>query len=641
MSKPVGSHESYGLSGTWLSRDEINELAVFKGGKRAFNIKLNVNLAPVANQAEPGIKAIVRREFKAGDIICRAGDYGSTAFLLVEGRATATIPSHTTGSAVPGRTAQSPARWRQMFRRHAKRRGDPDAVAVGEVSRFGAVTNDRPPLPMTLVAGDVFGIDTCINFYPREATVHADEACVVVEMLRSVLDTIRDAGAAGAQLDTSYEHSAIRNQLYMSPLFQALSAEQISVLAEASELLVPDSDQVREGVLYHEGETAEGLYLVRAGTIKLSQQKAGGELIFSYLSRGAAFGLESIIPIGATRKLCLQCISHPSAFASVDLGTALTIGRSRACDLILPPDNLGIGRRHCRIETRGGELHLVDLGSANSTLLNGEPIQDAILTAGDEITVVDYTFKLTRQAGASTDTPTHFATATALDNFEVVRVPRAALQDVARSNERFLATTAAAVKALESSVEAAIAAAPPHLQDLLDHNLHNSQNVLLIDLDRCTRCDQCVRACATAHDGVPRFTRDGPRVGQYLVTMACRSCTDPKCMVGCPVGSIRRKDSLEIHIEDWCIGCERCANQCPFGNINMLELPAAAAATHPVDAAAPAALRATVCDLCAGYDGPNCVYACPHDAAIRVNPSEFFLEAGGGGDPTPSGEPGK
>ena len=119
-------------------------------------------------------------------------------------------------------------------------------------------------------------------------------------------------------------------------------------------------------------------------------------------------------------------------------------------------------------------------------------------------------------------------------------------------------------------------------------------------------------------DGVARFTRDGPRLGHYLVTMACRSCTDPKCMVGCPVGSIRRKDSLEIHIEDWCIGCERCAKQCPFGNINMVELAA------PVARPSAPTLRATVCDLCAGFDGPNCVYACPHDAAIRVNPGAFL-----------------
>lgn len=131
-----------------------------------------------------------------------------------------------------------------------------------------------------------------------------------------------------------------------------------------------------------------------------------------------------------------------------------------------------------------------------------------------------------------------------------------------------------------------------------------------------------MRACADAHGGVTRFTRDGPRFGKYLVTGACRSCSDPKCMVGCPVGSIRRQGSLEIHIEDWCIGCQRCANQCPFGNINMIELPAVAAAPEaPVEAVK---MRATVCDLCAGLDGPSCVYACPHDAAIRVNPAAYL-----------------
>jgi Fe-S-cluster-containing hydrogenase component 2 len=132
-----------------------------------------------------------------------------------------------------------------------------------------------------------------------------------------------------------------------------------------------------------------------------------------------------------------------------------------------------------------------------------------------------------------------------------------------------------------------------------------------------------VRACADSHDGVARFSRDGPRFGKYLVTLACRSCTDPKCMIGCPVGSIRREGSLEIRIENWCIGCQRCANQCPFGNINMVPLE-----THRPGAATSApALAATVCDLCAGYDGPNCVYACPHDAAIRVNPAPFLSTA--------------
>ena len=35
-------------------------------------------------------------------------------------------------------------------------------------------------------------------------------------------------------------------------------------------------------------------------------------------------------------------------------------------------------------------------------------------------------------------------------------------------------------------------------------------------------------------------------------------------------------------------------------------------------------LKASTCDLCSGLDMPSCVYACPHDAAMRVYPADFF-----------------
>jgi Fe-S-cluster-containing hydrogenase component 2 len=34
--------------------------------------------------------------------------------------------------------------------------------------------------------------------------------------------------------------------------------------------------------------------------------------------------------------------------------------------------------------------------------------------------------------------------------------------------------------------------------------------------------------------------------------------------------------------------------------------------------------KATSCDLCTDLAEPSCVYACPHDAAHRVEPNEFF-----------------
>ncbi len=612
-----------GLQGQWLSLEEVAELDVFKSSKRA-KLKLPTLLGARPDGGEPGIKAVVRREYQPGDVICEAGAYGSTAFMLLEGSATATLPERLAVPGVPGRTRRSLARLFDSFRRRTRAaEKTPDRAGVGEISRYASLAYDRRLGPVTIQAGEIFGVDTCINFYPREATVRAETRCVALEMLRSVLDTIRGAGDA---IDEAYEARAIRNALHHSELLGELSASQLDTLAGSCALLTPDSDDIRDGVIYAEGEEANALYLVRAGTIKLSETKASGEFIFTYLGRGGAFGFEALMPARPRTRLALRCTSHPAAFPELPIIKPITIGRSESCDLVVPKEGRAVGRRHCRFEERAGDIWVVDLDSANHTLLNGERIREAILTEGDRVTVVEYVFEIGRAPVTAVETAAavRVARASGLDSFEVVRIPAAALASLVEQSPSVLAGASKAARALEAAAFSRSANEQAMVDETVELNLYNSQNVLLIDLDRCTRCDECVRACADAHDGVARFTRDGPRVGRYLVTMACRSCTDPKCMVGCPVGSIRRQDSLEIQIESWCIGCERCANQCPFGNINMVEL---AALPKPPPPREGVSLQATVCDLCSGYDGPNCVYACPHDAAIRVAPGAFLSPA--------------
>ena len=80
---------------------------------------------------------------------------------------------------------------------------------------------------------------------------------------------------------------------------------------------------------------------------------------------------------------------------------------------------------------------------------------------------------------------------------------------------------------------------------------------------------------------------------------------------------------LEVVIEDWCIGCGLCAENCPYGNINMVDIATGAAPRAPEGPGQklPVVRKATTCDLCTSL-GPNtepsCVYACPHDAAHRM-----------------------
>jgi Fe-S-cluster-containing hydrogenase component 2 len=184
-----------------------------------------------------------------------------------------------------------------------------------------------------------------------------------------------------------------------------------------------------------------------------------------------------------------------------------------------------------------------------------------------------------------------------------------------------------AIRRLEENQEALRLAETVPLSEFLGQGLMNAQSLLVLDLEKCTRCDECTKACADAHDGVTRLIREGLRFDKYLVASSCRSCLDPYCMVGCPVGSIRRRESLEILIEDWCIGCGKCAENCPYGNINMHPFPTGQYAPDPADPRRQVAVlqqKATACDLCHDLGGqPSCVYACPHEAAHRMKGEEL------------------
>ncbi|WP_428306310.1 cyclic nucleotide-binding domain-containing protein [Lacipirellula sp.] len=160
------------------------------------------------------------------------------------------------------------------------------------------------------------------------------------------------------------------------------------------------------------------------------------------------------------------------------------------------------------------------------------------------------------------------------------------------------------------------------LEFLVDHRLLNGQEAMVIDLNRCTRCDDCVRACAATHDNNPRFVRQGHRHGPLMIAQACMHCVDPVCMIGCPTGAIGRDGvSGVVQINDrTCIGCSTCANSCPYDNIQMVEVRDQSGATL-IDAATQQPIaKATKCDLCTGLPGgPACQRACPQDALVRLD----------------------
>ena len=181
-------------------------------------------------------------------------------------------------------------------------------------------------------------------------------------------------------------------------------------------------------------------------------------------------------------------------------------------------------------------------------------------------------------------------------------------------------------QAVASVKETGSARTDPVRSALLDFALNKGlvegNSILVIDLEACTRCDDCVRACADTHGGRPRFVREGDRYGRLLIAKSCYHCQDPVCLVGCPTGAIRRAnvgDAVEIK-EQICIGCGACHQNCPYDAIVMHDT----GETWPENAL-PRSLRGTPravaskCDLCyTSPDGPACVRNCPQHCAFRV-----------------------
>jgi Fe-S-cluster-containing dehydrogenase component/CRP-like cAMP-binding protein len=166
---------------------------------------------------------------------------------------------------------------------------------------------------------------------------------------------------------------------------------------------------------------------------------------------------------------------------------------------------------------------------------------------------------------------------------------------------------------------------PALLEFLVDHRLMNGRQAMVIDTERCTRCDDCVRACAQNHDGNPRFIRHGPQFDRYQFTHSCMHCVDPVCMIGCPTGAIRRNAEtgvVSVNAET-CIGCKVCSESCPYENIVMVEVHDTRGRLLVDRESKLPILQATKCDLCQELPtGPACVAACPHEALIRVDLSQ-------------------
>lgn len=79
----------------------------------------------------------------------------------------------------------------------------------------------------------------------------------------------------------------------------------------------------------------------------------------------------------------------PNTGSQIRLDRAvMSAGRHQLSDIYL--DDITVSRRHAEFRREKGEFHIVDCGSFNSSYVNGQPVESAVLSNGDEIQIGKY-----------------------------------------------------------------------------------------------------------------------------------------------------------------------------------------------------------------------------------------------------------
>src|SRR5277367_4459496 len=232
--------------------EELLQIPVFKGVSGTF-LELNRG-------------AIVKRRFRKGELICKEGDFGSTAFYILEGRAQVSISTPIAHVKTDGgakgffKKLTSSLASRTEDKRDEERRDRTIPIDASVDLNYGSPVAE-------LGAGDLFGEMTCMNFYPRSATVRAVSDVVAYEMLRNVLDIMLKNKTFRAQIDANYRRRALENHLRGVPMFADLAPDFIEHLKESVELQRYGPGQM----ITRQGDAADCFYLVRIGFVKISE----------------------------------------------------------------------------------------------------------------------------------------------------------------------------------------------------------------------------------------------------------------------------------------------------------------------------------------------------------------------------------
>ena len=505
-----------------------------------------------------------------GDIVIREGDYGNSAFQILDGNLCVSLvplPADILGRSEPRKKSTWQALqqlWKNRRQAEVRDYVNHDAESTAPIGQRHDDSGEpqifiqdlprvlQPGQTARLQRGEMFGELAALNRTPRSATVVAETECQLLEIRwQGLRDLLKRDPAMRQHIDQLYRQNSLQVHLRATPLLRNLSDSEIADIASVTEFQsfgnlewqhqFQNLDRrdvaeriLAEPVMVQQGEYVNGLLLVRNGFARVSRVHGDGFQTIAYLGKGDVFGL---------RELLHNWQHH---------------------------------------EQRPYLLGLRSVGYVDVLRI-----------------------------------PTHMVESRILPRLDEDQLPPP-LSETSVSGARGEARPAAERRQArrDQQVDSGL------LEFLVENRFINGTQAMMIDLNRCTRCDDCVRACSTAHDNNPRFIRQGLKHEQWLITNACMHCADPVCMIGCPTGAIGRDENSGVVVinDQTCIGCATCANSCPYDNIQMVQIRDAEGNAVVDESRQQPIEKATKCDLCIDQlGGPACQRACPHDALVRID----------------------
>lgn len=142
---------------------------------------------------------------------------------------------------------------------------------------------------------------------------------------------------------------------------------------------------------------------------------------------------------------------------------------------------------------------------------------------------------------------------------------------------------------------------------------------LLIDLDTCSKCDECGMLCSYVQHPANNGITSLRELAHFAVI--CRKCDDAPCVASCPWEALEMQTSpaggQDYHMLKRymmrCTSCKSCSRACPFGTIYAETIPFITAR----------------CDYCLGRlqegESPICLESCSH-GGVRYGEFEESLE---------------